>query len=69
MSRKVLIIGGAGYIGTVLCDYLFNHNYSVSSFDNFLYRNCTSNKVIETILKECFGKRVFDYQSLYVEDI
>ena len=39
MSRRVLIIGGAGYIGTVLSDYLFNQNYSVRSFDYFLYRN------------------------------
>ena len=43
--------------------------FSGSLYDNFLYRNCISNKTIESILKECFGHRVFDYQSLYVDDI
>lgn len=43
--------------------------FSGSLYDNFLFRNCISNKVIESILKECFGNRVFDYQSLYVNDI
>lgn len=43
--------------------------FSGSLYDNFLFRNCLSNKLIESILKECFGSRVFDYQSLYVNDI
>ncbi len=43
--------------------------FSGSLYDNFLFRSCTNNKQIEAILKECFGKRVFDYQSLYVDDI
>lgn len=38
-------------------------------YDNFLYRNCVSNKLVESILKECFGNRVFDYQSLYIDDM
>jgi nucleoside-diphosphate-sugar epimerase len=37
--RKVLIIGGAGYVGTVLTDHLLNKNYQVRSFDQFLYQN------------------------------
>lgn len=43
--------------------------FSGSLYDNFLFRNCISNKLIDGILKECFGTRVFDYQSLYVNDI
>ncbi len=42
---------------------------SGSLYENFLFRNCTSSKIINNILKECFGDRVFDYQSLYVDDI
>ncbi len=42
---------------------------SGSLYENFLFRNCASNKVINNILKECFGDRVFDYQSLYVDDV
>lgn len=37
--RKVLIIGGAGYVGTVLTDHLLNENYQVRSLDQFLYHN------------------------------
>lgn len=46
-----------------------NQFFSGSLEDNFVYRNCNSKKVMATILKECFGKRVFDYQSMYVDDI
>jgi len=37
--RKILILGGAGYVGTVLTDHLLNENYHVRSFDRFLYQN------------------------------
>jgi len=37
--NNVLIIGGAGYIGTVLTDYLLRMGYKVRSLDKFLYRN------------------------------
>lgn len=43
--------------------------FSGSLYENFLFRNCVSSKVVNKILKECFGDRVFDYQSLYVDDI
>ena len=38
MNGKILIIGGAGYIGTVLSNYLMK-NYKVICLDNFLYEN------------------------------
>lgn len=37
--RKILVIGGAGYVGTVLTDHLLNQNYQVRSLDQFLYQN------------------------------
>ena len=39
MREKILIIGGAGYIGTLLTECLLNEGYQVRSLDTFLYRN------------------------------
>ena len=43
--------------------------FSGSLYENFLYKNCNAAKTIDSVLKECFGSRVFDYQTLYVDDI
>jgi len=37
--KKILIIGGAGYIGTVLTDHLLNAGNQVRSLGLFLYKN------------------------------
>jgi len=36
---NVIVFGGAGYFGNVLCDNLKNKNYNVTVFDKFLYSN------------------------------
>lgn len=38
-DRKVLVIGGAGYIGSVLISHLLNGQYSVVVLDKLLYDN------------------------------
>ena len=35
----ILITGGAGYIGSVLCEELLKNKHLVHVFDNFLYSN------------------------------
>lgn len=36
---RVLITGGAGYIGSVLCEHLLNKNYQVTVLDSLIYGN------------------------------
>ena len=36
--KKILITGGAGYIGSVLTPYLHNLGYHITVIDNFLYK-------------------------------
>lgn len=38
-NKKILVCGGAGYIGGLTCDYLLNNNHSVTVYDNLLYEN------------------------------
>lgn len=42
--KKVLLIGGAGYVGNVIAEYLLNHNFHVMVYDNFIYDHDFSNK-------------------------
>ncbi len=37
--RRVLILGGAGYVGTVLTRHLLARSYEVRGFDNLLFNN------------------------------
>ena len=57
--KKILIVGGGGYIGCVLIDYLLNKNCKVICLDNFIYnhnysikkfRNNKNFKLIKKIL-------------------
>ena len=39
MKKKILLVGGAGYIGTVLVKYLLDKKYKVTCLDNLIYNN------------------------------
>ena len=41
ISKRVLLVGGAGYIGGLTCDYLLESEYGfdVTVYDNLLYEN------------------------------
>lgn len=46
-SVKVLVIGGAGFIGRNLCDYLIESGYQVQATSRFLDRVATENNRVE----------------------
>ena len=46
--KNILLIGGAGYIGTVISEYLVKKNYRVKIIDNLIYKN---HKILEDFFK------------------
>jgi nucleoside-diphosphate-sugar epimerase len=56
--QKVLITGGAGYIGSVLANELLINGYSVTVLDNFMYRqnslaDCCQYSNFEVVRGDC----------------
>ena len=42
LNKKILLVGGEGYIGTVIKNYFLEKNYSVDSLDRLIYQNKNS---------------------------
>lgn len=53
MSQKILVTGGAGYIGSILVPTLLQEGYQVTVIDNLLYHQNT--------LLECCANPSFDF--------
>jgi nucleoside-diphosphate-sugar epimerase len=58
MSYKILITGGAGYIGSLLVPSLLSEGHQVTVLDNFLYKQaslleCCANPDFEIIRGDC----------------
>ncbi len=43
--KKILILGGAGYVGTILSNKLASKNYKITVIDNFWFGNFLSKKI------------------------
>ena len=53
-KKTIFLIGGAGYIGSILTELLINEGYNIRIFDNFMYgkeslKKFVSNKNVEII--------------------
>jgi nucleoside-diphosphate-sugar epimerase len=44
---KILVTGGAGYIGCILTEYLLQMNHEITVIDNFMYRQTGLNHLCE----------------------
>lgn len=60
-KQKILVTGGAGYIGSVLTKFLLNDGYQVKVLDNFRYNqtsllDCYYNKNFQLIRGDCREK-------------
>jgi nucleoside-diphosphate-sugar epimerase len=64
-SPKLLVMGGAGFIGSVLCTRLLERGYRVHCLDNFA--NSNKNTLIHIISNPNFTFEYFDCSNLYTK--
>ena len=50
---KIVVLGGSGYIGTVLCNLLLNHGHKIKVIDaQWFGKNLTNNKNLKIVKKD-----------------
>ena len=65
-KEKIFIVGGAGYIGSVLCENLINEGYFVKCLDRFFFGKSSINHLLGN---EKFSISVVDSRLLTEEDL
>ena len=62
VKKKILVVGGAGYVGTVIINKLLSSKYEVTCVDNLVYKNIQS-------LKSFNYKKNFKFYKLDAGDL
>ena len=65
MNKHVLLIGGGGYIGTVVSKYLLDSGCKVRILDNFIYQNFNAIKDLKGIKNFSFFEGNFALRGRY----
>ncbi len=63
MNKHVLLIGGGGYIGTVVSKYLLDSGCKVRILDNFIYQNFNAIKDLKGIKNFSFFEGNFAHEA------
>lgn len=63
MNEKILVTGGAGYVGSILVPLLLSEDYDVTVLDNFYYNqnsllNCCANPRLHIIRGDCRNEQI-----------
>lgn len=58
MTKNILIIGGAGYVGTELCNFLVQKKYNIKCLDTFWFKSELNKKIKK--IKVDIRERKFD---------
>lgn len=64
MGKKILILGGSGYLGSILVPYLLSKNYKICVYDNLMYDQTTLLECCQMDNFEFIYGDICDYQKI-----
>lgn len=67
MNKNILIIGGEGYVGSVVISELLNENYNIFSIDNLIYNQ--NNKIRSYFNNKLYNFINIDIRNNYFNEI